>query len=189
MKWVLKKMALKKALKASKKVVKKDGVVPSTTAKKTVKTATKTSKKITRTRAKTDGTATPAKKSRTRKPQRPTMTIDFTPGTDMEVAFLEVQKGGASRAEVTKRLAEMWKNHTTRNGNSKPVSTIVNHVVRRARANGFEIEQTWRLVKIDPAKKTNEDTTTEAGTPTRAIKKKPQAIKASKKAVKRRTKV
>lgn len=78
--------------------------------------------------------------------------VSFEPGTDMAVAFEEALKGGASRAEVVMRLKSKWLNHRTRNNRPKPVSTILNYVLRKALANGYVIEQHWRLIKPeDPA--------------------------------------
>lgn len=174
------------------------------------KVAKKASKKVARKVAKTKGaraaTSTPAKAvkkaaaktTKTKRTSAPTMSINFQPGTDMEVAFREVLKGGTSRTDVSQRLAEIWKDTKTRNGNSKPVSTIMNHVVRRAKANGYVIKQTWQLVKADgSAPDVNIAQSIEEGSvdvpegntpaPKKTIKK-ARPAKASKKAVKRRTK-
>jgi hypothetical protein len=144
----LAKPGTKIAKKASKKVARK---VASTKAlRKTKLSADKASapavkavKKPARTKT-TKSSAAPAKRK-----SSPSTSVDFAAGTDMHTAFEEVLRGGASRAEVSKRLADMWKEAKTRNGNDKPVSTILNHVIRRARMNGYEVQQTWQLVKKD----------------------------------------
>jgi hypothetical protein len=127
---------------ATKKITKKLAKKVSTAkAKRTIKKAASA-------KATTKSVAKRAAKKSTgaKKPATPTMSIDFQPGTDMYTAFEEMQKGGASRTDVSQRLAEMWSDVKTRNGNTKPVSTIMNHVSRRAKANGWTIEQTWKLV-------------------------------------------
>jgi hypothetical protein len=57
-----------------------------------------------------------------------------------------VLQGGESRVQVSRALSEDWKDSPTRAGGAKPVSTIVNHVVRRALSSGYHLEESWRLV-------------------------------------------
>lgn len=196
---VAKKASKKVARKVSaSKVLRKGTVKPAadetTTPKKVVKKVTK------KTRAVKVKNNAPAK----RKPSAPSNSIDFTPGTDMATAFEEVLAGGESRADVSHRLADRWKDNKTRNGNDKPVSTILNHVIRRAKANGYEIVQTWKLVKSGestlptvqeaaagiqtvPAKKTRK-TSAERALAEKAGVVKKAPVKAAKKAVRKRTK-
>lgn len=134
---------------AAKKISKKKGTTSPTEQipLKTVKVAKKVSKKTSSTASPTSTSKdarTPAKKR-----AAPSMSIHFAEGTDMRTALEEIIKGGGSRGDVASRLTEMWKEHPTRTGREKPVSTIINHVVRRALANGYVIEQQWRLVKAD----------------------------------------
>lgn len=179
-------MALKKA--AAKKVSKKVARKVAKSKAKRVKVSQPASAKAVKTAAKT---------TKTKRTSAPTMSINFHEGTDMAIAFAEILKGGTSRSDVSQRLAKIWENTKTRNGNSKPVSTIMNHVVRRAKANGYRIEQSWRLVKddgttpdVDTAQAIEEGSVDvpEGNTPApkKAVKK-TRSIKTSKKAVKRRT--
>ena len=143
-----KKTVASTAKKASKKVATKVATSKAFRKKIAPKTGEETPAKLVKkptSRVSTKKGTTGAK----RKPSTPSMSVDFAPGTDMETAFQEVLIGGDSRAAVSHRLAAMWTDTKTRNGNDKPVSTILNHVIRRARANGYEIQQTWKLVKVD----------------------------------------
>lgn len=166
---ISKKVARNVAIKKSKRTRTED--TPSTAVAKTTRAGGKTVKRTSS--AKQDSTAKAGKAS------APTMSIDFHEGTDMKTAFEEVLKGGASRAEVSARLAAMWADNKTRNGNVKPVSTILNHVVRRAKANGYQIVQTWQVVPPNEESPVTADLT---GAP---VSTKKPAVKAVKKAAKR----
>jgi hypothetical protein len=192
-------MALKKT--AAKKISKKAARKVTKSKSKRAKNAPATAKAVkTARKTTTDGT-----EPRPKRKYKPSMSIDFQPGSDMYIAFQEVQKGGESRQAVGHRLQEMWTDHKTRNNKPKPVSTIMNHVVRRAKANGYRVEQTWRLVKDDGSptvvqaaegiaaakpkkaaksgkRRSKADALTDAKARSRVVAK-----KTSKKAVKRRT--
>lgn len=169
-----KKVAKKVALRKAKRT--RTDATPATEA--TTTPATTAAKKIVKKASKPAGKKTADK---TKRP--PTMSINFTKGTDMQVAWEEALKGGASRSEVSARLAERWADTLTRTGNAKPVSTILNHVVRRARANGYVIEQTWRLVKPDEVDAPTESAQLNGGTKKKVAKKvtKPGIKKTTKK--------
>lgn len=166
----------------AKKISKKVARVGKTT---TLKAKTKAGRKISKATAKT------VKTTRTRKPGTPSTSINFAEGTDMATAFEEVKKGGVSRSAVAARLTAMWKDNKTRSGNAKPVSTIINHVVRRAKENGYAIKQTWQLVKADEIDTDTTSTVTDAQS---AANKPPAARKTikklapAKKGIKRRVK-
>lgn len=163
---VTKKVAKKVATSKKKRVMKKAGATPSAKVAKSV--AKRAAKKATKT-------------------STPTMSIDFQEGTDMFTAFEEMQKGGTSRTDVSRRLAELWRETKTRNGNDKPVSTIMNHVSRRAKANGWTIEQTWKLVPpADSDVTKTAKSITVAGTPKTAKKTVKRTVKKASKALKKR---
>lgn len=173
-------IALKKARKkvtqeGAPTPVKKTAAAKPTKAMKTVKKAVKTSK------------ATSAPQTMKRKRKNTLPTGDFNPDTDMYVAFQEALAGGDSRTDVTRRLASKWEGVTTRNDKPKPVSTIMNHVVRRALANGYRVEQYWRLVKDDSAKSAAKKSGRRAAAE-QALANAQINTKTSKKAVKRRAK-
>jgi hypothetical protein len=183
-------MSLKKT---SKKVVKK---LSSKKALKSVSPVKKISSKKT---LKTKGSLkTKNSKGNTRAKVQPSMSINFAEGTDMRTALEEVMKGGSSRGEVAQRLAEMWKDTPTRTGKEKPVSTIINHVVRRAKMNGYDIEQTWKLVKVDedapdPTPRNSKKVTKSVSKKVASKKalrsgRKSGSVVSSKKAIKRRSK-
>jgi hypothetical protein len=169
--------------KASKKAVKSIGLKKKGLKKTTLSTDTKVIKKPGKKVLK------PSQKN-ARARRSPSMSINFGEGTDMKVAFEEALRGGSSRSDVTNRLAEMWKDHKTRSGKDKPVSTVINHVVRRARENGYEIQQTWKLVKVDDSSAAEQTQLPGTRKIARKTIRKPGAVKpvkAVKKAVKRRS--
>jgi hypothetical protein len=145
-----KKAAHKKAIKG------KGGVVPATAIlanatdpKKAVKKST--GKGAIKPRGKA-GVTKPVKEvhpPEDRAPAKLPTGVDFVAGSDMETAFKAVLEGGESRAAVAHRLAEIWKDTPTRNNGPKPVSTIINHVVRRALASGYKLVQSWQIVPGD----------------------------------------
>lgn len=84
-----------------------------------------------------------------RKQQKPRESrgMKFNVGSDMALAFEELQRGGQTRTEVNARIMERFGETKTRAGNPKPVTTIVNQVLRRALENGWTVEASWRLVQ------------------------------------------
>lgn len=175
---VSKKVA--RSVASSKSLRKKTGASTAPAVKATAPAASKKVRKATKVTKTTTKVA-----PRTRRKSDP-QDVNFTPGTDMAVAFEEVLKGGGSRADVSHRLSSMWSGSKTRNGNSKPVSTILNHVIRRALSTGkYEIRQEWKLVpKTDgvvvPA-------TTTPPVASKKVTRKAGVAKVAKKAVRRRT--
>lgn len=92
---------------------------------------------------------TPTKKVAKKRRNTVPSNVDFDPDTDMGKAWEEIKKGGESRTDVMHRVRAALDGTTTRSGNPKPVPTIMNHVMRRARAAGYEVVQSWSL-KLNP---------------------------------------
>lgn len=72
--------------------------------------------------------------------------LNFANGSDMALAFEELQRGGATRTEVNRRIMERFADARTKRGNPKPVTTIVNQVLKRAAENGWTVQAMWHLV-------------------------------------------
>jgi hypothetical protein len=66
--------------------------------------------------------------------------------SDVAVVLEEMMAGGPDKHSIAMRLAERFKEHKTKTGASKPVSTVMNQVQKHMLARGFTIESTWRLV-------------------------------------------
>lgn len=113
-----------------KKVLKK------TKAKKTMKRPSEASSKP----------PTKAKATTTTAKRRPPVGVDFKAGSDMATVWGVIKKGGATRREVLQNCRDALKDNLTRNGGEKPVSTIVNHVLRRAEGAGYTVKSSWKLM-------------------------------------------
>lgn len=162
---MVKKVSKKPSAK-TKKVKKSTGPVSKPSAGKK-KVAKKTTKKVT--------TGTVERK-------RPAG-VDFPAGTDMAVVWEQVKKGGESRHEVLENCRQAFNGQTTTSGNPKPVSTILNQVLSRAKEAGYVIKQSWKVipgdgVKAAPSKK--DDSTK------KAVKKAAKPTAKGKKVVKKK---
>jgi hypothetical protein len=56
------------------------------------------------------------------------------------------------------RLEGILAGRTTRSGRTKPVSTIINHVLNRALTHGYVVESYWRLVPARDARQPEQST-------------------------------
>lgn len=135
-------------------VAKKPGVkrAPAATNKRATETAPKPTRKTAPVKKAAKKAAGRSKAVATRTaPAKRTETqgTNFRPGSDAEFIFHEALKGGTSRQEVVTRVKEHYKEQPTRNGGPKPVSTVLNQVIRRALSTGdYEIVESWKLRKI-----------------------------------------
>lgn len=74
--------------------------------------------------------------------------LDPTKDSDLSMALREMITGGTSRQEVLHRVRANLEQSTTRNGRTKPASTIMNHALNRAEAHGYRVVSTWKLERI-----------------------------------------
>lgn len=114
--------------------------------------------------------------------RRPTTGVDFQEGSDAKTVFEFMLAGGDTRAAITAALQDHYKDQTTRGGQPKPVTTIMNAVLTRALNAGYTIESHWRLVKDPNAKKSTVDKPAKKATKKVAAK----ATVARKKPIKRK---
>lgn len=70
----------------------------------------------------------------------------FVKGTDQaKIADLLI-KGGAGRADIVEKAKEVI-DGTNRNGNPKPVGTMVSNVIRKLQDNGYVVKETIKATK------------------------------------------
>lgn len=93
-------------------------------------------------------TSKPATAKKRATPPPPTDMV-FRPGSDSQVIWEEILKGGTSRKDVLMRLAAHYSGVTTRGGKPKPISTVMNYLIRRAVQTGkFEVVSSWSVRPI-----------------------------------------
>lgn len=172
--------AVKKTTTARKPTVKKAAQKPAkaTSAPKGKKTTSTTPKASTR-------PAKAVKKTASKKVTTPMPTnMDFKPGSDTAYIWEEIQKGGASRRDVMDRISQHYAKVTTRGGKPKPVSTVMNYLIRRAIASGkYEIVSSWTVAPVveETPKKTKVATSKPAAKKPAAPTKKAAPAKAAPK--------
>lgn len=136
--------------KAAQKAVKP---VKKATAHKVAPTAPKKAQKATQPPAKkaTKRPTMPATPKKVR--VRPTYTdMNFRDGSDAAIVWKALQAGGTSRKDVQTRLEEHFADQVTRGGKPKPVSTVMNQVIRRAlQTQKFRVVSAWVIAPIDDA--------------------------------------
>jgi|SRR6185369_6759436 len=112
--------------------------------------------------------------------------LGFLMNSDLHRAYEVIRLGGQDRKAVHDALVTCFDGETTTGGNVKPVSTIFNQVLTRARQLGFTVEMGgWRLVppeEIPDYRKANiKKRTSKKAEPAKAMKK---VKKSAKKTVK-----
>ena len=139
----------KKTTTATKSTVKKPGKTTVAPAKRSTVKAPPSVKRAGKTPVAKK--STPAVKATPKRVIRPTIGVNFRPGSDAEVVWGFIQAGGASRKEVQEKIEAHFAGVVTRGGQPKPISTVMNQVIRRAVADGWVFDSTWKMVKPDAA--------------------------------------
>lgn len=160
---------------AKKKLVKSP-----VTKKKTAKTAkaVPAKKRAVKAPSAAKKTATKPRGTTTTTTKRQPTGVDFKAGSDMALVWSVIKKGGPTRRDVLQSCREALSATKTRKGGEKPVSTIVNHVLRRAEGSGWTVKSSWKIVP--PA---TTDKTTKAKSTSDKLKglkaKKPKGVRKS----------
>lgn len=139
-----------------KRVTKKIHRVAKPVAKKT---ASKRAAKSTPTRKTATSKKTTTKKTATKKsveavshPREMDKVTGFSIGSDQYVIAQELLKGGASRSEITERVAKLLP-AKTRTGTPKPITNLVSSVYNNLVRKGFRTEESFKVLEPTPASK------------------------------------
>ncbi len=73
----------------------------------------------------------------------------FVIGSDSSRIVAMLLEGGDGRGELTERISSEI-DLTTRNGQTKNVSSLISGLLARLGEKGYTVEQSWRLVAPDP---------------------------------------
>lgn len=125
--------------------------------KKVVKPGKKAAASKTPTRARK--TAAPAKKTAAKKvaakpgPKRELNKVTgFSVGSDQDVIATALLEGGASRAEITEKVAKLLP-AKTRTGTPKPITNLVSSVYNNLARRGYRTEESFKVLPPTPASK------------------------------------
>lgn len=119
----------------------KPGAKKATTKKSTPTHNKKTAKKSTTKKAVAEST-----------PREMDKLTGFSVGSDQYVIAHELLKGGASRSEITERVAKLLPS-TTRTGTPKPITNLVSSVYNNLVRKGFRTEESFKVLEPTPASK------------------------------------